>query len=74
MGRTTTAAYDPVSYAHHCMIDRLWYLWQIRHGNGSIPPSLPGLPLAPFGKNFEEVLDILELGYDYSACVAEIEV
>jgi len=28
----TTAGYDPVFYAHHCMIDRVWYLWQVKWG------------------------------------------
>jgi tyrosinase len=35
MGDPATAAFDPVFFAHHCMIDRLWYLWQ----NDSAKPA-----------------------------------
>lgn len=72
MQDVTTAAYDPVFFAHHCMIDRVWYLWQIRHGNGGIPRDLLDLPLAPFGQTFADVLDTQRLGYEYAASAAPI--
>lgn len=74
MQDVTTAAYDPVFFAHHCMIDRVWYLWQTRHGNGGIPADLLSLPLTPFGQTFADVLDTQRLGYEYAASAAPIPV
>ncbi|MGH7030498.1 MAG: tyrosinase family protein [Stellaceae bacterium] len=63
------AAFDPIFFAHHTMIDRLWYLWQLRNPNagaGTVPldQALPGTPL-----NVGQVLDISRLGYDYATKV-----
>ncbi|MFE9462611.1 tyrosinase family protein [Streptomyces virginiae] len=33
MGRTGTAALDPVFWLHHANIDRLWFLWSSRTGH-----------------------------------------
>jgi tyrosinase len=70
MGSVPTAAYDPIFWAHHCMIDRLWYLWQLRHPGAGIPASLLGRALAPFPMTVRETLDITQLGYDYAASTA----
>lgn len=67
MGVVATAAFDPIFWAHHCMIDRLWHLWQVRHGVSNIPPSYRGLPLAPFALTVDDVLDIHNLGYEYAS-------
>ena len=48
MGVVATSAFDPLFWAHHCMIDRVWYLWQLEHGVNNIPPSYRHRPLAPF--------------------------
>ena len=72
MRDVTTAAFDPIFFAHHCMIDRIWYLWQGCHGNGGIPVDLLGLKLEPFGKDFRDVLDVQRLGYEYAASATEI--
>jgi tyrosinase len=72
MGDVTTAAYDPIFFAHHCMIDRIWYLWQVRHGNGGIHQALRDLPLVPFGKTTRDVLDVQGLGYEYASSSSEI--
>jgi tyrosinase len=74
MGDVTTAAFDPIFFAHHCMIDRLWYLWQVRHGSGGIPNELMGLELIPFGKRVRDVLDTQLLGYEYAASALEVPV
>jgi len=74
MVNITTAAFDPIFYAHHCMIDRIWYLWQVKHGNGGIPQALLNLPLEPFGKTFRDVLDVQALGYEYGAAATPINV
>jgi tyrosinase len=74
MQDVTTAAYDPLFFAHHCMIDRLWYLWQVRYGNGGIPRDLLSLSLRPFGLTFAEVLDTQRLGYEYATAATVIPV
>jgi tyrosinase len=74
MGDPTTAAFDPVFFAHHCMIDRVWSLWQVKHGNGTVPGELLPLQLPPFGKRFADVLDTQALGYEYAASAAVIPI
>jgi tyrosinase len=72
MRSVTTAAYDPIFFAHHCMIDRVWYLWQVKHGNGGIPRDLLDLELMPFGKRVRDVLDVQRLGYEYAKSATQI--
>lgn len=74
MRNTATAGFDPVFYAHHAMIDRIWYLWQVEHGNGGIPIELLDLELMPFGKRVRDVLDVQTLGYEYAATVVNVDV
>lgn len=74
MMNVTTAAYDPIFFAHHCMIDRIWYLWQVRHGSGGIPVALLDLELIPFGKRFRDVLDVQSLGYEYALSTTQIRI
>lgn len=71
MGRIPVAAYDPLFYAHHCMIDRLWYLWQLRHGPG-VPAALLDRALAPFPMTVRETLETTHLGYNYAASTAAV--
>ena len=66
MGSVAVAAFDPIFWAHHCMIDRIWYLWQLRQGLHNIPPDYLTRNLLPFGMTVEQVLDINALGYDYA--------
>jgi tyrosinase len=65
MGIITASAFDPIFWAHHCMIDRLWYLWQLRHGVDNIPPGYLNLVLAPWHLTVKDVLSISALGYTY---------
>jgi tyrosinase len=60
------AAFDPVFWAHHAMIDRLWYLWQMRQPNVSVPASMLNTALNPFPLTVSQVLDISQLGYAYA--------
>jgi tyrosinase len=66
MAEVPTAAYDPIFFSHHAMIDRLWYLWQLRYGINNIPSDLLNQPLPPFRFRVSDVLDIRTLGYDYA--------
>lgn len=67
MSDIAVAAYDPVFWAHHCMIDRCWYLWELRHHGGGPPAQLLNVALAPFPMTVRDTLHIDHLGYDYSA-------
>jgi tyrosinase len=60
------AAFDPVFWAHHAMIDRLWYLWQMRQPNASVPAALLNSALDPFPLTVSQILDISQLGYEYA--------
>ncbi|HET7484508.1 MAG TPA: tyrosinase family protein [Solirubrobacterales bacterium] len=68
-----TAAYDPIFWAHHCMIDRLWYLWQQHHRRTGIPERLLDLALPPFPMTVRDTLATTGLGYDYAASTAAAE-
>jgi tyrosinase len=74
MGEIPWAAYDPIFFAHHTMIDRLWRLWQIRHPNPHMPPQLLNQALPPFPMTVAQTLDIKALGYDYAASTAHATV
>jgi tyrosinase len=70
MGTIPVAAFDPIFYAHHTMVDRLWYLWQLRHGTANIPSQYLDKALAPFALTVRQVLDIGALGYEYAGSSA----
>lgn len=72
MSDIATAAYDPVFWAHHAMIDRVWRLWQLRHPHGGPPASLRNRALAPFSMTVSQTLDSNALGYDYAASTAAV--
>lgn len=72
MGDPWTAAYDPVFWAHHCMVDRLWYLWQLDNPGARLPEAYLDLALPPFEMTVRETLDATALGYDYAAGTAAV--
>lgn len=61
----SVAAYDPLFWAHHAMIDRLWYLWQITT-HGTVPTEILDRALRPFPMTVRDTLDIRRLGYGYA--------
>jgi tyrosinase len=69
MSAVPIAAYDPVFWAHHSMIDRLWYLWQISPRGVNPPAGLLDRALAPWPVTVRQILDISTLGYEYAAQV-----
>ncbi len=75
MGIVAIAAYDPLFWAHHTMVDRLWALWQVLHSSRGPRPGIwkrilrGGLDLT-----VGDVLDTHALGYDYAASTAHREV
>jgi tyrosinase len=72
MGRVPTAAFDPIFWAHHCNIDRIWAIWQTTHP-ANLPPGLADLILSPFPYRVKDVLNIYDLGYEYAAAGAEVK-
>ena len=69
MSAVPIAAFDPIFWAHHSMIDRLWYLWQLSPRSRNPPPSLLDRALPPFPMTVRQTLDISTLGYEYAAQV-----
>lgn len=67
MSRIPFSAYDPIFYFHHTMIDRVWRIWQLRHGRAGPPESLWDEPLDPFNMTVRRTLSVTRLGYDYAA-------
>jgi tyrosinase len=67
MGFVPTAAFDPIFWSHHAMIDRLWWVWQTKNGNSNLSSDLLDVVLAPFNMKVRDVLNINDLGYDYAA-------
>jgi tyrosinase len=71
MSEIPVAAFDPLFWAHHTMIDRVWSLWQLAHpgaGAGSVPLSHP---LGPFPTlTVRQVLSVTGLGYQYAAAAS----
>lgn len=44
MGENDTAALDPIFYFHHCNIDRVFWLWQKKHGATDVLEIIPEYP------------------------------
>jgi tyrosinase len=68
-----TAAYDPIFWAHHTMVDRIWSLWQGKHASWGPRPGLWNEPLKGLGMTVGRVLDTTVLGYDYAASTEDRE-
>jgi tyrosinase len=75
MGEIDWAAYDPLFWAHHTMVDRMWRIWQHRNPGARPPQEILDVPLQ-LGKRpmftVSEVLDVKVLGYDYAAAAPSV--
>jgi tyrosinase len=69
MGQIPVAAHGPIFWAHHCMIDRLWYLRQLQHPGADPPLTLINRALPPFPLTVADTLNITQLGYSDSVQV-----
>jgi tyrosinase len=75
MGIVAIAAYDPLFWAHHTMVDRLWDLWQVLHSSRGPRPGIWGKILrGGLDLTVGDVLDTHALGYDYAASTAQRQV
>ncbi|HEX6781749.1 MAG TPA: tyrosinase family protein [Solirubrobacterales bacterium] len=70
MKQVAVAAYDPIFWAHHTMVDRLWSLWQTTHSSRGPRPTLWRQVLRGLDMTVEDVLDTTALGYDYAGSTA----
>lgn len=66
MSQVDFAAYDPIFWAHHTMVDRLWRLWQTRHPGAGPPAVILDEALPPFRMTVRQTLSVTALGYDYA--------
>jgi len=66
VGRTmsliASSAFDPIFWAHHANVDRLWALWQQQHSDVSLPPDEAGQTLVPWDSKVIDVQDTSKLG------------
>jgi tyrosinase len=62
------AGWDPIFWAHHTMVDRLWALWQLAHPGDNPRAEHLGKGLNYFkDMSVTETLNFTDLGYDYAA-------
>ena len=74
MGNVGYAAFDPVFWVHHCMIDRMWWLWQQDNRLNAVPaPGWEDIVLEPFNLRVRDVLNANALGFDYADAETLIE-
>jgi tyrosinase len=67
MGDVAYAAFDPVFWAHHCMIDRVWWLWQQDNRINAVPVAgWEDIVLEPFNMTVGDTLIANSLGYEYA--------
>jgi hypothetical protein len=67
MGDPTYAAYDPIFWAHHANVDRLWAKWQLSSNNDDPDPDTQIQILYPFNQTVRQTLRFREdLGYTYT--------
>jgi tyrosinase len=61
------AAFDPIFWTHHTMVDRVWRVWQTRHPGAEPPTAILDHALPPFRMTVRQTLSVTALGYDYAA-------
>jgi tyrosinase len=72
MAEVELAAYDPIFWAHHTMIDRIWRIWQLDHPGASFDLQTLGQALEPFPLTVGQLLDVASLGYEYASFAASV--
>jgi tyrosinase len=72
MGDPSWAAYDPLFWAHHTMVDRVWRIWQHDNPGASPPATLLDTALEPRGMRVRDTLEVRSLGYDYAGTASAV--
>jgi hypothetical protein len=54
------------------MVDRLWYIWQIKHTPEKGLENMLDAVLAPFNLRVKDVVNVRDLGYDYAGTEVKI--
>jgi|GEM_PF-1383720 len=81
MGDPRTAAQDPIFWAHHCNIDRIWEVW-IKNGPHTNPAgafanetfSFPGVNGQTVTHKVADMFDTKKLGYTYDRTNLQVQV
>ena len=66
---TFRSSFDPIFWCHHANVDRLFWKWQERWGNASIPDAVRQFTCQPFQFQDNRALAFLDtraIGYDYA--------
>jgi tyrosinase len=67
MGQLDWAAYDPLFFAHHANIDRVWRIWQAAHPGANPPADILSTSLQTDPAMIvQATLDVTRLGYEYA--------
>ena len=64
MGQFATAGRDPIFWAHHCNVDRIWARWQSRNTSPADAAWLD-FRLDPFNMTVRDTLRVESMGYRY---------
>ena len=74
MGDIAYAAFDPLFWVHHCMIDRIWWLWQRENRINAVPTAgWEQIVLEPFNMTIRDTLIANALGYEYADTETPLE-
>lgn len=65
MGLVPSAAFDPIFWSHHAMIDAIWAAWSARNPTYVYPEAYLARPLSPFDLTVRDVVDMAGLQYRY---------
>lgn len=72
MREISWAAYDPIFFAHHVMVDRAWRIWQHRNPGALPAQDLLDEPLSPNGMTVRQTLSVKRLGYEYAGTASHV--